>query len=155
MDAFVLNTKNYAASEYDNYPFDSMCEIGGRVFAVGPGGLYELTGSSDAGVAISAEARLGASKFKTEKLKRVPAAFANLTGGPMLIKSITPASDGSKVERWYSMRAVSGAVKRHTRADLGPGIKATYWQLALANKDGADFEVDNLRLVVDELNREV
>lgn len=139
---WVMNTNNFAVSEYDNYPFNSFAKIGDTYYGANNNGLYSLDGDDDDGTPINATFTTGACSF-ADRSSRVSTAFLALrSGGNMLLKTITD----DDVERWYELANVDWTL-RDRRVILARGITSRYWQFTITNVDGVDFELDELALV--------
>lgn len=144
---WVLNTANKAASEYTNFAFDSFAVFNGKVLGAGAGGIFELTGGTDDGDPIAAAIRTGLSDFGIGKLKRVPDVYIGYAGnGDIVLKVVTTADNGVKVEDWYRMTAKPGDAMHPGRIQVGRGLKSRYWQFELCNTGGADLDLGDLKL---------
>lgn len=149
---WVMNTKNFAVTEYQNFPFNSFCKIGSAYLGANSEGLYVLEGADDAGVNIDATFSLGVTDFGSDKLKELDSIYLGfkLDGG-MLVKTIS--EDG--VERVYTV--TGDTTKLHTKRvhPLAKGLRAMNWQLELANVDGEDFEINTVEFMPIVLSRRV
>lgn len=143
---YSVNTKNAAVSEYDNWPFNSLALVGGKLYGAGPDGLYLVEGDDDAGVPITARLRLGVTNFGTMLEKRVPNAYIGYTSdGSLVLKTIT-MDNGFKKENWYRMKQRPEGAPAESRFDIAKGLRGVYWAFELVNEDGADFTLDVLQL---------
>lgn len=137
--ALALNLANRAPTLYSNFPFNSYAVIGGRVFAAAAGGIYELTGTLDDGVAIDAIVTFNLTDAGTPDLKRLVQAYVGYrTDGELELRV---ATDG---DGWYtyllSPTRVTGIYRN--RVKIGKGFKASYIQFEIRNRGGADFIID-------------
>lgn len=154
--AWVVNTETHAATQYENFPFNSFAGLGGRYFAAAPDGIYLLGGADDDGDAIRARFRIGLSNLGTGKEKRMPAMYWGYRAdGSMVLKVIVTEPTGEKVENWYALRPRGAGATREGRVQIGRGLKAVYWDFEVANINGADFDVDSLELFPMILDRRV
>jgi hypothetical protein len=154
--AWVVNTSNRAATEYDNFPFNSFFEIGGRYFGVSDTGVNELTGTDDNAVNIESYMRTGLTDFGTGKMKRVPSVYWGYTSdGTMVLKAITTSPEGEKIENWYKMTQRTADVTREARISLGRGMESVYWQFELHNVDGSTFDINTMELLPVILDRRI
>lgn len=145
---WALNTDNKAVSEHRGLSFDSLAVVQGRHFAAGPGGIFEITGKTDAGAAIAASVTPFLTDFGTQKFKRVPDLWIGAsTDGALFVKVLTrdPAT-GVKLEDWYALVGKQGDNSQPHRAELGRGLKSTFWGLTLCNVDGADFRLRDIAM---------
>lgn len=148
-DTFVgysINTRTAAASEYENYPFSSMAVIGGIPYGTGPDGIYRLTGDTDNAAPIHASVYTGLTDFGSSYLKQLPAAWIGLTStGEMVLKVVT-TDKGRKKENWYRMKARPHGAPVDSRFSPAKGLEGRYWGFKIENLDGADFQLDSLKL---------
>ena len=137
---WVMNTKNFALSEYQNFPFNSFAKVGTQYYAASETGLYLLDGSTDAGEDVQATITLGAMDFTGERKTNVCEAFLALRNdGEIAIKIKTDDNN----ERWYRMSQESD-VLRDRREKFARGVTSRFWTFSLENIDGADFEVHEM-----------
>lgn len=141
---YVVNTRNAAVSQYENFPFSSFAIVGGRAYGSGPDGIYRLGGDTDDGEPIQALVRTGIINF--EELVHVPTGWIGLTtSGQMILKTVT-MDKGRKKENWYRMKERPQGAPVESRFDVDKGLTGTYWQWELENVDGAYFEFDMLKV---------
>ena len=137
---WVMNTKNFALSEYQNFPFNSFAKVGTQYYAASETGLYLLDGATDAGEDVQATITLGAMDFTGERKTNVCEAFLALRNdGEIAIKVKTD----DNIERWYRMSQESD-VLRDRREKFARGVTSRFWTFSLENIDGADFEVHEM-----------
>jgi len=149
---WVMNTKSFAVSEYDNYPFNSFASHDGVTYGTNENGLYRLDGEDDAGVPIQARARLGLTNFNKSVLKRLDSVYLGLRADGMMVLKIE--TEGG-VQRFYQLEGVNDMLHRRRVHPLAKGHKAVWWQFELANVNGADFEISEIEFVLVMLSRSV
>lgn len=142
---FAINTKSSGLSEYTNFPFNSFAGFGQTYLAAADDGLYELAGDTDDGANIAAAIRTGLLDFGSSLSKRMPRAYLGYTSTGNLVLKVVHSDQGVLREDWYELTTTQGAPDTR-RFKLGRGPKARYWQFELVNANGADFDVDTLRL---------
>lgn len=147
---YIVNVRTAAVSELTNYPFNSFAtvQIGGRsiTYSAAQEGVYRHGGNDDDGDPIRARVRLGLNDFGTSQLKRVANAFIGYTSdGQLLLKTIT-TDGGRKKENWYKLKARSAHSVVDGRFDIAKGLTARYWSWEVENIDGADFQIDNIKV---------
>lgn len=142
---WVLNTDLRAVTEYRNVPFDSFATLGGRTYAAGAGGIYELTGDTDDGAPIDAWFRPFLSNFGTQKMKRATDIWLGTAGANLYVKVHTrdPAT-GQMAEDIYPVQYTHGTGTDKGRVKVGRGLSSNYWTLTVANVAGADFEISSI-----------
>ena len=163
--AYVLHTDpvdragTRPVTEYRNYPFNSFAlSPNGKQYAAGAGGIYLLEGDDDAGTAIDAYFRTGLERFGSPNRKRAPELFLVLRARDqaVFVKVVhVDPTTGTKIEDWYDLepRAVAGTDLTQSQVRLQQGIQSVSWQLELRNRDGADFDVRELRFYPLHLDR--
>lgn len=145
--AHVVNTTTRGFSTYDNYPFNGFCELGGKHYATGPGGLFRLDGDDADGDAIISEVRSGYVHLSTNRLKRMPSVYLALKAdGRIALKVVTTDNNGARHEWWYERDGRPSPTTRNDRVKIGRGLRGAIWQWALVNADGADFSLDVVEL---------
>lgn len=154
--AWVVNTETRAASTYTNFPFNSFCEFEGDYYGAAADGIYELDGDDDDGDAIRARLRLGMSNLGIAREKRIPALYlAYAADGRLVLKAIVTEIDGTRSEWWYQLTPRGAGGVREGRIQMGRGLKAVFWDFEIANIDGADFELADLKFHPMVLDRRV
>jgi hypothetical protein len=154
--AWVVNTETRSASTYTNFPFNSFCEFEGRYYGAAEDGIYHLDGEDDAGEDIQARIRLGMSNLGISREKRIPALYlAYRADGRMVLKAVVTEIDGSRTEWWYGLTPRGAGDVREGRIQMGRGLKAVMWDFEIANLDGADFELADLKFLPMVLDRRV
>lgn len=138
--AWVMNTETTAASWYDNYDFESIAQIQDKVLAVGPDGLYELSGDDDAGDQVDAELVGGFLDFGSANQKHVDALYFGYTSeGKLAVTAETKDSGHSPYTYYLEQRPTSAP--KNGRVVPGKGMVGRYWRFTIRNVAGADFEV--------------
>lgn len=143
---YAMNIRNGGTTEYDNYPFVDYAEVGGVVLAAGPDGIYRIDGDDDDGDPITALVRTGLYDFGTAMLKHVPNAYVGYTTtGVLVLKTITE-KDGKRQENWYKLAPRETTMAAENRFSIAKGLASMYWGFEVSNLDGADFELDAIRV---------
>ena len=146
---WVMNTRNNAVTEYDNYPFNSFTKIGQTYYGANSSGLYALDGDTDDGDEILASATLGIMDFSGETKTLLGDCFLALrSDGEVLIK----IKSDDNIERWYKISSTDD-VLGDKRAKPAKGVKSRYWTFTLENIDGSDFEITEFTLIPVSLKR--
>lgn len=142
---WVLNTQLRAVTEYRNVPFDSFAVLGGRTYAGGDGGIFELAGDTDNGAPIDAWFRPFLTNFGTQKMKRVTDIWLGTSATGLFVKVHTrdPAT-GKMAEDVYPVQHAHGDGTDKGRVKVGRGLTSNWWTLTVANVAGAPFEVEGI-----------
>jgi hypothetical protein len=148
---WVMNAPLKAFSTNTHLAFDSFATFDGMHLAAGPNGIARFTGrhteDTAAGEAVDFALRTALMDFGTTRFKRMPDVFFGLsTDGRMFLKVITrDYKTGAAFEDWYELtRTKDGAGT--ARAELGRGLRSTWWQFELCNIGGAGIELDAIEL---------
>lgn len=146
---WVVNTRTGAASEYDNYEFNSFARFGNKYIGASSTGLYELLGDDDDGDPIVSVLAGGYIQFGGTKLSRLKAAYIGMRGAEddMVLKIET--MDGETYV--YTTPTRSG---RSTKVHMGKGQRSRYFAWTLTTV-GQDFDLDTIEFVPVALDRRV
>lgn len=148
--ALCLNVETGALTEYENFQFNSFAKINGVWVGANEDGLFLLGGADDAGKLIDARFRLARNNFGFALFKRMWNAYlGHKNSDGCSITSIDAEAneyDGVTLDK-------TGDDFKVQRAKVNHRVKSTYWGLEYANVDGADFEVDNVELTAEMINR--
>lgn len=150
----AMNTETRGVTEYGNYNFSGLAEYGDTMYGVGPAGLYQLEGETDAGAEIDAFVRTALLRLGAGKEVRIDSAYLGYrSDGTLQLKVTHIDSRGSKRGYVYDLQELPAADNRPGRIKVGKGLKSVYWSFELSNTDGADFDLDMLEIFPLVLNR--
>jgi hypothetical protein len=153
--AWVINTETAAAAWYNNFDFESIAQPNGaNALAVGPDGIYEMTGSDDDGVKINSTVQSGFTDFGDPHQKRVDAFYFGYTSTGQLSETVE-VMDSYKNPATYILEQRSASQPRNSRIQVGKGLFGRYWRMTLNNVDGADFEISDASADIAVSNRRV
>lgn len=149
----VTNLLTNSTVLYDQYPFNSFAEFGGRYLAAGPGGLYQIDcGDSDTSVPIAARFKSGESDFGSEFTKTVPYVYCAMRAqGDLTLRVIV--DDHDPVDYVLSPQDVA-AIKQY-RTAFGKGLNGKYWAFEVSNTEGCDFDLDTMNLMAVPTRRRI
>lgn len=146
---WVVNLDTAAASQYDDFAFNSFFERGGQWYGVADDGIYLLEGADDYGAVISADVQLGQVTF-TGTPARVEAVYVAAVSDDRMHVRV----DVGGLSRVYETHLDSTDV-RNQRAKLGRGLKGRNWTFSILNKDGCDFEIEGVDFTPVAANRRI
>lgn len=138
--AMVMNTETTAASWYKNFGYESIIQVGGRTFAVGVDGLYELTGDTDAGVQVRAVVESGFTDFGIAQTKHADTLYFGYTSAGQLSVDVEVKESGYPPQTYLLEQRNAGA-PRASRVTPGKALWGRYWRFTIRNVAGADFTV--------------
>lgn len=142
--AIVVNTKLKGVTLYRGLAANSFAQFAGVTLAATPAGIVALTGDTDLGQPIAARFASGVTDFDEERLKRVLTGYVGYrAAGELELTLITDQHH----EYIYALQPRQRPADLHAaRVKFGRGVDGRYWQWAIANRDGADFDLDMLGL---------
>jgi hypothetical protein len=137
--AWALNLRNEALSQYTNFALNSMTFFNGKYIGASDAGIVEIgVQATDGGTAIAGRVRTGAHDGDSSFLKRLPYLYVQLeTTGDMTVSTIT-AEDG---QRDYLLPWNNNPNIQQRRAHFGRGPKSQFWQVEFANRNGSYFRI--------------
>jgi hypothetical protein len=148
-----MHTERQALTLYTNFPFNSFCQFGGKTYGASDAGLFELTGTTDNGVAIAAIATGGVSDFGDSHLKVVDRVHVGYRTDGEIAFSITQHDDGQTYRYPLPSNGALGIFGR--RVPFGRGLRARYFQWSVANVNGSDMEIDSIEFSVRPYGRRI
>lgn len=139
-EAWAINYETNAPYRFYHFAANSMCTFKGKVYVSNPAGIYEVTGTSDAGRNIDCQITLAKSDLQESKNKRIPYVYMGLRSTGQAVLKVTANADA---DRYYGLNSGPDYI-RGSRATIGKGLQARYWQFAVANRNGSYFEIDSV-----------
>jgi hypothetical protein len=149
---YVLNTENSAITEYDNFPFNSFATFKGKHLAAGSNGITLLEGNKDNSTDINAYLNVGNNDFDLSNIKKITDAYLSMKGDGSYYLTVT-SDDGTPHS--YLLSATTGDRIKNLKTNVGKGKKGRFFELELSNIAGADFELFDMVLNVELLQRKI
>jgi hypothetical protein len=148
---WVMNVANEGLTEYTNYSYNSFAVLGGRNYAAGPDGIYELVGATDDGDAINWTVRTGLMDDKNANLKRLhEVLLAMRYNGPIRVRVWTDNVN------YYDYTLSNYRAELHqVRAKLGKGLKSRYFRIELIGLNGSTAEIDSMQVPMTPVSRRI
>lgn len=143
---YAMNLRTGGMVRYENYPFVDFATVGSLSLAVAEDGLYLLEGDDDAGEPIRSRIRTGMSGFGTDMLKHNPNAYVGYTSDGALLLKVLTSDGGRKKANYYQLRPRQTPAPTSDRFDIAKGLTGVYWGYQIENIDGADFELDTIKV---------
>ena len=140
---WLINKDTKAASRYEGFKFNSL----DGEFGAMDDGIYQLTGTTNNGVAINAFIETGLMDFGKPQLKHVNHAYIRAYDNLQLSLDMT----GSETINYL----VSPTGDEPGKAHLAKGDRARKWKLKLSNVNGGGFELESIELDEEVLSRRV
>lgn len=150
----VMNTDNYAITEYTNYSFNSFCEFEkDTYYAANSDGIYKLGGpnddyNDDDTTNIDIEIKKEKIDLGVFQEKRVSEVYLNLESDGDLSLEIFADSKSQK----YMLS--NGFPNLHTLQFIpGKGLKGKFIDFSIKNLRGSDLKLNEIEMLIDILNR--
>jgi len=144
--AYAMTLAGQAISEYRGVAANSFATIDGRLYAATSSGLVLMEGDTDDGAPINASLRVGLSALGTQLKKAIPAAYIGYTSDGVLLLKVSTTDRGVKKTNIYKLNPVRKDVVSDNRFTPSKGLHSVYWDFELANHDGADFELETIKV---------
>lgn len=144
--AWVMDAESKAAWTYDNYPFNSFCQLGDRYLAAGPAGLFEIGGTLDDTDDIQWRARTGLLNFGTSFKKRIDRLYLGYTvSGSLGVSVITTSPEGDKVQYNYTMTTHTANAPTNDRVKIGRGLDSVYFAFQFSGT--GEFSLSDVKVL--------
>lgn len=144
--AWVMNTESTAMSWYSNFDVESIAQVSGTTFAVGPEGVFELTGDTDIGESIDAIVRTDFRDYGSANTKRLETIYIGYVSVDTLA-ALLRVKDSGHPASYFSMEARDASAPRTSRITPAKGLWGRYWQVELQNVNGGAFTVYDMSAV--------
>jgi hypothetical protein len=153
-ECVVMNTKNFAVTEYVNYGFNSMARFNGAELIADQNGIYEADASDtdNAGVddySIKAHIKTGrVDVYKNTKHVLRNAWLNYQTDGSVQVVSRAD----KKATRYYTLTynsALDGINERRVKFERG--IKNRFFDFKIQNIIGSQLEIDKLTIMLEPI----
>jgi hypothetical protein len=139
----VLNIRNNALTEYDNYDFNSFCRFNDKHLGATTSKIFDLdTGTTDNGTLIDWSFRTAYLDLEQKFKKKLRQAWISYkSDGNLIVTVVYP--DGTQYE--YPLNAIE-ITENGVRVKFGKGIKSKYIALDISSVDGSTLTLDAIRL---------
>jgi hypothetical protein len=127
-ECYVLNTPKFMPSMYSGFDFNSYCVFENRAFGANSAGIYELTGTTDAGSTIHTGAIMSETDFESRNQKKFRWGYLGISGtSPVMVLE---TEDGGR--QAYTIDTEGKTAFSHEQ-------KSKKWKLSVADFDTLDF----------------
>lgn len=146
MTTYCVNLNNKQVTEYTDYDALAYERIDGKMYAVTPDGIYlidngETLIEDDDGITVDSYYAFGETDFGDPNLKRMLRADVGAEGNVNLLFNL----DDKKQTVVYDATHLGDGIGNR-KIKVGKGYRSRYWQPAIKNVLGANFEVDSIEL---------
>ena len=136
---WVMNTANGAVSEYQGMDFNSLCKIGNRYFGALDTGVYELTGTTDAGTGIHTYIQSGLVDFGSTHKKGVSDAYIAADADGRIALGVAVSEKTGISRYWYEITPSMAAID-NIKIPIGKGLRGRYWKFDVASESMSEFD---------------
>lgn len=143
---YTMNVETGGVTSYENFGFSSFANFNGVSLGTAEDGIYALDAADDDGAPIAARVRTGMTNFGDAREKQLPASYIGYTADGMLVLKVVTEKQGAKKENWYRLTPRQATAPTNNRWTPAKGLRSVYWGFEIANIDGADFEIDSLKI---------
>lgn len=149
---FVMNLSHFGVTEYENYPFNSLCDYHGTGLYIGASekGIFLLDGEDDAGIGIDAVIATGTEDLWAVVVKRLREGWVTMRGGPMVLEIVL---DQGRLPSIFLDSQTFQDIMHEERIKLPRGLKNRFDSFIWHNIDGSDFDLESFRVMVDLIAR--
>jgi len=137
-------------THYTNFPFTHVVRYKNSYYGANSTGLYLLEGTTDAATPIPFAVKTAMTDFKSPTKKTLASAYFGGRFGPASTITLTAGEDTPASYTYSTPRDQNAQNYRQT---FGKGLKARYYQLAVAGSD--TLELDSIELDVHNLTRRI
>ena len=147
--ATVMNASNFAVTEYAQYPVSALGYMNKKYYGVLSDGIYLLDGDTDNGTNIDAEIETGPLDLWMGGVKYPREAwFVFRADGTVILRIRVDEQDAYEQEVAYLHERI-----HEGRVKFAKGLRKRFAAFGFRNKDGADFDLSNIRVMVDVVPR--
>lgn len=143
--AYVFNTKKLGTGQYTNFPFNSLFKLGQNYFGLTATGIELLAGSEDLGQPINASVLSGVSDFDVD-LRKIPTDLYLEVRCPHEGMRVSVVYNERKRITYYLDPTGEKEGLYWKRIKLARGIDGTHLQIQIENMNGADFDLQSVKL---------
>lgn len=152
----IVNIHTGAVGHYEQYPFNSYCEVDGVCFGASATGLHMLdVDNTDDGAAISAGLGTGYMKFKSVFQKRVENAYMTMRSEGAMLLTVTTDDGARNPAKTLALPNYSVPELVQRRVVIPKGLRGESWKFEINNVDGVMFDFGQLEVAMAESARHV
>jgi hypothetical protein len=150
----VININNQAISTYSGFNFNSLAYFNDHYYGANENGIFKLGGNKDNLTRqILSKLKTGAINFGDGSLKYIRQAWLTYrTDGHLQITFLVDEDEDSTS---VSQTEIVADNIREEMLKCGRGLKGRFYTIVLENLSGADFDIEQLSVLVDPSSRRV
>lgn len=149
-DCVVMNTRNFAVSEYKKYGFNTMTKFNGNYIMANAGGIYEQDESDtdESGFSINANVKSGQIDTYQNSVQRMRNAWLTYKSDGK-IRLSTFADE--VITRRYILELQDSTKINERRVKFERGIRGRIFDFNIENMNGASLEIESLRITLEPI----
>ena len=146
----VTNARNFAITEYSNFPFNSMAKFNGKYVYAKADGIYEGGGSDDNGTNIEASYKTGAIDMYATEVQRLRDAYLTFrASGDIQLFSVGDEDNS----RAYNITNNEPVVIQERRVKFERGIRDRYFNFGVSNVNGSTFGMRTVKVLSEPIRK--
>lgn len=149
----ALDTMNMA--RWTNQPVQAAAMVAGHAVVATPAGLFELVGTTDAGVEFTPRVDLPVTDLGAAALSRIDAVYVVTRPGAGLVLSVLPEDQDPGDPFEYEAIARNESTHVPLRIKPGHGLRSRMWQLSLKGIPGVPFALREADALLIDTGRRV
>lgn len=135
-----VNLKNRAATQFQNYPFNSFCNFKGRQLAAGPDGLFEFGAENDNGSAIEWMIETPVHGWGTTAVKRPRFCYPEIVSAGIVTLALLDKDLNTLAE--IELPTQSGTLPQEIQVSVPRTVAQKFWKFRLSGD--SDTSIDGL-----------
>lgn len=147
--SWAVNTRTNAVSEYQNYQFNSFCQIGSNYYGANSDGLWLLNAQTDDGANIPTNIKGAMLSLGGSRYTQLDGVYIGMRvdddARDFILKLILPAQGIGGTDKTYLYK-FNPKNLRTTKVNIGKGLRSRYIQWELITP-GPDFDLDSIEFV--------
>jgi hypothetical protein len=151
---YTMNLAHKGVTKYTHMAFTRIGRFKDKIIGIAPDGYYTISKATKTanGTNITSTISSGQLDFGTPNQKRIPAFYLGYRAAGDILVSL---QNDAMAPVTYTLPAnqASGITQRRILA--ARGRRGRYWKVTLQNVNGAEFDIDNAELFVENLKRRI
>jgi len=148
-----MNLFNQGISTYNNWNFNSICYFNGNYYGATDTDIYQLGGDKDNGSDIDVQIQSGSMDFGDTFMKYLKEFWVtHRTGGKLRLRIWKDEDTSLTIDK---QTVIEDTKIQEERVKMPAGLKGRFYTFLLKNIAGADFDIDNMSMLVESIKRKI
>ena len=148
----VMNLSNQAMSTYSGFNFNSLVRYGGSYYGINNQGIFRLGGDKDNLTRyIPSKMKIAPTNFGDGNLKYMRDLWITFRSDGHL--QVTFAADEDESNTSVGQTQLVADSIREEKVKCGRGLKGRFFTIIIENMSGANFDIEQISLLVDSIKR--